>query len=121
MEFAGICLITENVPALAKFYSQVLGVEVADGDIHVELKTKGASIAIFSSKGMEAMALGSTKDLGYGSVSMLFLVEDVDLEYERLRKAGVEFLMLPTTHPWGSRSFFFKDPDGNIITFACRL
>lgn len=121
MEFAGICLITENVPALAKFYSQVLGIKAEDGDIHVELKTKGASIAIFSSKGMEAMAPGSMRGAGNGNVTMLFLVEDVDSEYERLKKAGVKFLMPPTTHPWGSRSFFFKDPDGNIISFACRL
>jgi catechol-2,3-dioxygenase len=32
----------------------------------------------------------------------------------------IKFLMLPTAHPWGSSSFWFRDPDGNIIDFYAK-
>jgi catechol 2,3-dioxygenase-like lactoylglutathione lyase family enzyme len=44
-------------------------------------------------------------------------VEDVDEEYERLKSLNVEFVKLPQNHPWGCRSLWFRDPDGNIIDF----
>lgn len=117
MEFAGICLITKNVPALAEFYTKVLNIKAEGNDTHVELKTKGAALAIFSVEGMERMAPLSMRGAGYGSVSIGFRVEDVDAEYERLKKLKVEFVKLPTTHPWGARSLWFRDPDNNIVDF----
>jgi uncharacterized glyoxalase superfamily protein PhnB len=119
-KFVGICLITQNVPALTQFYTQALGVTAEGDDTHVELHTEGAGIAIFSVDGMERMAPGSIQDAGAGSVTVMFEVNDVDAEYDRLQALGVEFVMLPTTHPWGARSFWFKDPDGNIVDFFAR-
>lgn len=117
MELNGICLNTKDVPALADFYTRVLGVR-AEGDAsHMELHTQGAGIAIFSVDGMEAMAPGSMREAGAGCVTLMFEVQDVDAEYERLKTLGVEFIMLPRTHPWGARSFWFRDPDGNIVDF----
>ena len=42
-------------------------------------------------------------------------VEDVDREYEELRKKGVHFVKPPTTQPWGQRIAYFEDPEGNIL------
>ena len=117
MKFTGICLITPNVPALVSFYTKVLGVKAEGDDVHAELKTEGAGIAIFSTAGMESMAPRSMQGAGYGSVTIGFEVNDVDAEYERLKALDVEFVKLPETHPWGSRSIWFRDPDGNIIDF----
>ena len=117
MKFTGICLITHNVPALVSFYTRVLGVKAEGDDIHAELKTEGASMAIFSTAGMESMAPLSMQGAGYGSVTIAFEVNDVDAEYERLKALHVEFVKLPATHPWENRSVWFRDPDGNIIDF----
>jgi catechol 2,3-dioxygenase-like lactoylglutathione lyase family enzyme len=117
MKFVGICLITRNVPALADFYTRVLGVKADGDDTHVELHTEGAGMAIFSTQGMERMAPLSMQGAGCGSMTVMFEVKDADAEYERLKSLEVEFVMLPTTHPWGSRSFWFRDPDGNIVDF----
>ena len=117
MKFSGICLITKNVPLLASFYTNVLGVRAEGDDTHIELKTDGASISIFSVEGMERMAAGSMQGAGYGGYTIMFEVKDVDREYERLRELGVDFVKLPETHPWGSRSLWFRDADGNIIDF----
>lgn len=117
MRFAGICLITKDVRALADFYGRVLGVEAVGDDTHVELRTQGAGLAIFSVEGMEQMAPGSMNGAGTGSIAIEFEVADVDAEYERIKALGVAFVKLSQTHPWGARSFWFRDPDGNIVDF----
>ncbi|MCM1989119.1 VOC family protein [Oceanirhabdus seepicola] len=118
MEFIGICLVTSNVCALTEFYTKILCVEAEGNDVHAELKTDGGNIAIFSVEGMENMAPNSMCGAGYGGFTISFKVKDVDLEYERLKALGVEFVMLPKTHPWGARSFWFRDIDGNIVNFV---
>lgn len=49
---------------------------------------------------------------------VIFYVDDVDLLYQRLIKAGV----LPTTEPedapWQERYFHVIDPDGHELSFA---
>ena len=117
MKFVGICLITNNVTVLANFYTKVLGVKAEGDEVHVELNTEGANISIFSAEGMESMAPLSMRGAGYGSFTIAIEVKDVDAEYERLKTLDVEFVMLPTSHPWDCRSIWFRDPDGNIIDF----
>ena len=41
-------------------------------------------------------------------------VEDVDREYEELKRKGVHFVKPPTTQPWGQRIAYFEDPEGNL-------
>ena len=114
MQFTGICLITNNVPILADFYAKVLGINVEGDAMHCELHTEGASIAIFS---VEGMAPQSMQGAGHGNFTIGFEVKDVDAEYARLKSLVNEFVLLPTTHPWGARSVWFRDPDGNSIDF----
>jgi uncharacterized glyoxalase superfamily protein PhnB len=95
----------------------VLGVEADGNEVHAELKTNGATISIFSIHGMEDMAPLSMQGAGYGRSTIGFEVKNLDLEYERLKAMGITFLMLPRAHPWKSSSFWFRDPDGNIIDF----
>ena len=117
MNFTGICLVTDDVSALVAFYRAVLGVNAEGDDVHAELRTEGAGIAIFSTEGMEGMAPCSMQGAGSGSCILAFQVADVDAEYERLQALGVTFVKLPQTHPWGARSLWFRDPDGNIVDF----
>ena len=49
-----------------------------------------------------------------------FEVSDVDAEYQRVAALGVEWVMPPTTQPWGNRSMIFKDPDGNLVNVFSR-
>lgn len=119
MEFIGICLITRDVIALTDFYKKILRVDAEGNDVHADLKTNGGDIAIFSTEGMEDIAPNSMHGAGYGGFTINFKVNDVDSEYERIKKLGVEFVIPPTTHPWGARSFWFRDPDGNIVNFVC--
>ena len=121
MKFSGICLNTDSVPGLAAFYESVFSQKIEGDDTHAEISFGEVGIAFFSNAGMEAMAPGSMRGAGSGSVVLMFEVADVDAEYERMKTLGVEFVKLPETHPWGARSFWFRDPDGNIIDFYSRI
>ena len=121
MKFRGICLITNDVPKLRDFYTTVLGVAAEGDSEHVELYTEGVSIAIFSTNGMERMAPKSMCGVGSGNITIGFEVHDVDAEFERIKNNDVDIVMLPKTHPWGYRSFWFRDPDINIVDFFVKV
>jgi catechol 2,3-dioxygenase-like lactoylglutathione lyase family enzyme len=53
-----------------------------------------------------------------------FQVDDVDAEYARLNQLDqlkIDFVLAPTTLPWGNRSIYFRDPDGNLVNFFSRV
>jgi lactoylglutathione lyase len=47
--------------------------------------------------------------------------DDVDKEYARLLAAGAAPIIPPTTWPWGMRSFFVADPEGNQIEILAHV
>ncbi|MNN33303.1 Glyoxalase-like domain protein [compost metagenome] len=64
---------------------------------------------------MENLAPGSTSGIGHGGCTIEVEVENVDEEYKRLKKLDVKFIKLPETYPWGRRSLWIQDTDGNIV------
>ena len=121
MRFNGICIISSDVRRLAEFYIQLLGVEGSVNRTFVGLATKGTSLSIFSEEEMEIMAPGSMGGAGRGGYTMEFEVDDVDRQYDRLQAMQVPIVKPPTTQPWGRRSVWFRDPDGNIVNFYANL
>lgn len=114
MKFQDICIITENVSKLARFYEAVLNAKADGDDIHSVVD----GLAIYSKKAAETdMAFDFSKYWGSGNFTIGYAVDDVDKEYERLKSLNVEFISSPTTWPWGARSVHFRDPDGNIVCF----
>jgi lactoylglutathione lyase len=43
------------------------------------------------------------------------LFSDVDKKFQRLIKLGTKPVYFPKDEPWGMRSSFITDPDGNLI------
>lgn len=116
-KFRSICLITQDVPKLRDFYQNVLQVRPETSDTFVAFEPVGVPLTLFHTEGMEQMAPGSMQGAGIGNVVLEFEVEDVDVEYVRLLEMGVRIVKPPTTQPWGLRSVWFRDPDGNIVNF----
>ncbi|WP_150266867.1 VOC family protein [Paenibacillus tepidiphilus] len=117
MKFQGICLITGDVVALARFYDRILQTSSVIDPVHTDIATSGAGLAIYSREAArEDMAL--CLDAGAGNMTLTFVVEDVDAEHLRLQALGVQLLNEPVTRPWGARSLQFADPDGNVISFT---
>ena len=48
-------------------------------------------------------------------VMLNFKVDDVDAEYIRLSKEGLQIAMPLEDHPWGDRGFSVVDPIGNSV------
>jgi uncharacterized glyoxalase superfamily protein PhnB len=49
-----------------------------------------------------------------------FRAADVDAEYRRIDPLGVDWVMLPTTQPWGNRTMTFRDPEGILVNVFSR-
>lgn len=120
MRYTGLCLITKDVPHLAAFYQEVFNVAAEGDDLHSVLRIEKLELTLFSTTQMESMAPHSTQGIGFGNTIIGFEVEDLDSEYERIQPFAVKIIIKPTTHPWGCRSFWFADPDGNMINFFAK-
>lgn len=117
MVFTGVCLITEDVMQLANFYGWLFGVEVTGNEIHAEVKGRDLDLAFFRKSSMEEMAAGSTASSGPGCFTLSYRVDDLERELARVQAKGVQILKPIQNHPWGARSFWFRDPAGNILSF----
>jgi catechol 2,3-dioxygenase-like lactoylglutathione lyase family enzyme len=115
--FNGVCIVTQDVRRLRDFYQNVLQ-ELAEGDdTFVVFSIQGSKLSLCSAHQVEEMAASSTTDTGYGNCVLEFEVDDVDQEYGRLKQLAVTFAKPPTTQPWGIRSVWFRDADGNLVNF----
>ena len=115
------CLITKNVKELVKFYASILKRDAQmSGEDYAEFHTDVGVLAIFSAAAQERYIPGSAAAANNMSVILEFRVTDVDREYRRLADILKVWVKPPTTQPWGTRSIYFRDPDGNLVDFYSR-
>ena len=112
------CLITNDVNRLAAFYAQVLQIQPHRADeTYVDFPTGTGVLALFSAESQEKYIPGSALPGQNRSAILEFRVSDVDQEYARLHDVVKQWVKAPTTQPWGTRSIYFRDPDGNLVDF----
>ncbi len=105
-----VSLCTNDVICLADFYKALLGVESNSSDaVHQTILLKETALTIYND--------GSVKNNQNQNICLAFTVKDVDAEFARLVKMGVNIIEEPQTRPWGMRNLHFCDPDGNHIYF----
>ena len=112
------CLITNRFSELVGFYERVLGgaPSVKIGE-YAEFHTGAGVLAIFSAKAQEKYIPGSSEAASNKSAILQFRVAKVDEEFTRLQPIVKVWVRPPTNQPWGTRSFYFRDPDGNLVDF----
>jgi catechol 2,3-dioxygenase-like lactoylglutathione lyase family enzyme len=108
-------IVTQDVPALVRFYQQVTGMTAVGDDVYAELHGPQLSLAISSHHIIEKYSAGAACARANRSMILDFEVADVDAERMRLKDLVDQFVLEPTTQPWGNRSMLFRDPDGNLI------
>ena len=112
------CLITKDVKRLVEFYEPILALEAKKtGGDYAEFPTSVGVLAIFSDDAQERYIPGSAESAKNKSMVLEFRVADVDQEYRRLQGLVKTWVKPPTTQPWGTRSIYFRDPDGNLVDF----
>jgi len=109
-----ICFVTDDVLRLRDFYASVFGGIADGGETHATLRLDGMGFTFLRQRNP---AFHYEKSDATGNMILTFDVDDVDAEYARMVSHGVVIVCAPTTHPWGARSFQFKDPDGNVLNF----
>ena len=115
MKFEGISLLTTDVPRLAEFYSTLFSTKAEGDEHHAVMTVGGLGLALWHPDGLAQRIAGYAPDVRRNCYSLMFSVDDLDAEYERIKKLNVAFTELPSVHPWGAKSFAFVDPDGNPI------
>jgi uncharacterized glyoxalase superfamily protein PhnB len=112
------CLITDHVNELVAFYESVLNRKARKAaENYAEFRTDRGVLAIFSAASQESYIPGSAQAGNNRGVILEFQVSDVDAEYRRLQPIVKTWVKPPTTQPWGTRSIYFRDPDGNLVDF----
>jgi uncharacterized glyoxalase superfamily protein PhnB len=109
-------VITNDVNRLVEFYEAVLEVKAQRvSQDYAEFPTGAGVLAIFSAEAQERYIPHSAEGGSNRSVILEFKVVDVDREYRRLSGLVTTWVKPPTTQPWGTRSIYFRDPDGNLV------
>jgi len=103
--------VTLRVSDLIKasaFYEKILG---------LDKKYEYSSYAGFQCGGVEIGLSPGRKESKpiEDAPSVEFLVDDVGLTYNALKKKGVNFVKEPHDEPWGGRQASFLGPDGNLL------
>lgn len=118
VKFTHVCLITKKLETLRDFYREVLQVspKVYQED-YLEFPVEGAILSLYRQESLEQTVPGAMQAGRNQSVMLEFQVADVDREYARIKQSrlSLDWVMPPTTFPWGNRSIYFRDPEGNMV------
>ena len=116
------CIITTDIQRLTEFYTVLLRMRPQTArDDYVEFETAGGALSFYLQSKLEPYAPGATTPGSNRSVMIEFEVPDVDAEFERLRDLQIEWVKKPSTQPWGNRSIYLRDPDGNLVNLYTRV
>ena len=120
--FNTVGLFTSNNKATVDFYTKALGFTTSwDGaQPNVEMFLGNNRIILFPRSAFEQMVSKKFQyPVGYnGTMELSFDVPtfaDVDKEYQNALNNGAKSVLPPTTEPWGQRTCYVADPDGNLI------
>ncbi|MBQ6181345.1 MAG: VOC family protein [Ruminococcus sp.] len=122
MRLDGFGLFVEDMGRMIRFYRDVLGFEIKEDEdtSNVYLVKDGTLFLLYGRKDFEKMTSRKyeyIKGLNGHSEIALYVdtFEEVDLEYRKAIEKGAESVLEPTTEPWGQRTCYIADPEGNLI------
>jgi lactoylglutathione lyase len=90
------------------------------GEGYVEFAVDNVKFGLYERARLPVL-VGTTDLPTGGGMEILLIVEDVNREAERLRRAGIALLSGPVDRAWGHRTIHFRDPDGHVIELAQKI
>lgn len=122
MRLDGFGLFVRDMPTMVRFYRDVLGFEIKEDEHtdNVYLKKDGTLFLLYGRADFEKLT-GKRYEYVKGTNAhseLAFYVdtfEEVDEAYRHAIAGGAGSLLEPTTEPWGQRTCFLTDPEGNVI------
>lgn len=122
MKLDGFGIFVENMPTMVKFYRDVLGFSIreAENASNVYLEKDGTLFLLYRRTDFEAMTNHTfhyAKPVN-GHFEIALSVENfeaVDKVFQEVTAKGATPILKPTTEPWGQRTCYIADPEGNVI------
>ena len=122
MRLDGFGLFVEDMGRMIRFYRDVLGFDIkeAENTSNVYLVKDGTLFLLYGRNDFEKMTgrkYEYIKGLNGHSELALYVdtFEEVDAEYRKAVEKGAKPVLEPTTEPWGQRTCYIADPEGNLI------
>ena len=122
MRLDGYGLFVKDMATMIRFYREVLGFEIKEDEStdNVYLLKDGTLFLLYGRNDFEKLTNKKYEYLkGTNAHSEMALYvdtyEEVDKQYQNALDHGATSLLEPTTEPWGQRTCFIADPEGNII------
>ena len=117
MKLTLVTIVTANLESMRTFYQTVLQIEphISRGN-YVEFTLETGTLALWRQSECAAFGLEALRGAANDRVLMELAVADVDQEYARLRGLQVDVVQELRTQPWGQRTLYVRDPDGNVLT-----
>lgn len=122
MKLDGFGVFVKDMPTMVRFYRDILGFEIKEAEdaSNVFLEKDGTLFLFYRRSDFEKMT--STK-FNYaekinGHFEIALGVENfaaVDKAYNEIVAKGGESVMPPITEPWGQRTCYIADPEGNLV------
>lgn len=122
MKLDGFGIFVKDMPTMVRFYRDVLGFEIKAEETasNVYLVKDGTLFLLYRRSDFEQMAnrLFSYADETNGHYEIAMSVENyaaVDDTFAKVVSRGAAPVLEPTTEPWGQRTCYIADPEGNLI------
>ena len=122
MRLDGFGLFVEDMGRMIRFYRDVLGFEIKEDEdtSNVFLVKDGTLFLLYGRSDFEKMTSRRyeyIKGLNGHSEIALYVdtFEEVDERFKEVVQKGAQPILEPTTEPWGQRTCYVADPEGNLI------
>lgn len=118
----GFGIMVNDMATMVGFYRNVLGFEIreAEDTENVYLVKDDTLFLLYGRADLERLTgteFAYAKGLnGHFEVALYVdTFDEVDDAFKNVVAKGAKPVMEPTTHPWGQRSCYIADPEGNLI------
>ena len=122
MRLDGFGLLVNDMAKMIRFYRDVLGFEIREPEnsSNVYLVKDGTLFLLYGRKDFEEMThhrYDYVKGLNGHSEIALYVdtFEEVDAAFRNAVANGAKPVLEPETEPWGQRTCYIADPEGNLI------
>ena len=122
MRLDGFGIFVEDMARMIRFYRDVLGFEIkeAEDTSNVYLKKDDTLFLLYGRKDFEKMTSRRYDYIkgfnGHFEIDLYVdTFEEVDAAFARAVKNGAVPILEPELEPWGQRTCYIADPEGNLI------
>ena len=125
MRLDGFGLFVDDMAKMIRFYRDVLGFDIkeAEDSSNVYLVKDGTLFLLYGRSDFEKMTGRSYEYIkglnGHFEIALYVdAFDEVDAVFRKAVENGAMAVMEPELEPWGQRTCYIADPEGNLIEIA---